>query len=157
MRNIRLFFACLIVSLIFGCTSSARTGSSVDSGLLEKLASIDGIFSWNDSQKIFDYNKRDEIEKIIEGRNVEETLHILVKNINNSRSSNSLINGKKVAIGVVCYTAITQIAYYEPTAKDGDVANAWEGYISPDATMEELSKAKKAWQKIIEAHLYLLL
>ena len=157
MKNIRLVFACLIVSLLLGCANSVVSGPSVERDLLEQLTSLEGIFSWNDGQQIFDYNKRGGIEKLIEGRNVEETLRILADNIDNPRPSNSMINGKKVVLGVVCYTAIAQIAYFEPAAKDGDVAEAWAGHLSPEATMEELSKAKMAWQAIIELQLYFLL
>lgn len=150
-------FIFFIGFIMIGCVNLSSSESSVENDLLNKLSSINGKFIWNKSQKQFFFNKRDEIEKIIAGKNVEETLQLLVENIDNQRLSISTINGKKVMLGVVCYVALTQIAYYEPVTKDGDIAKGWTGYVSPDANIENLSEAKKEWQKVMESHSYILL
>ncbi len=150
-------FIVFIGFIMIGCVNLSSSESSVENDLLNKLSSINGKFIWNKSQKQFFFNKRDEIEKIIAGKNVEETLQLLVENIDNQRLSISTINGKKVMLGAVCYVALTQIAYYEAVTKDGDIAKGWTGYVSPDANIEDLSEAKKEWQKVMESHSYILL
>jgi hypothetical protein len=57
---------------------------------------------------------------------------------------------------MVCYEALTQLVYYEPTAPSGDVALEWEGYVAPSASAQDLRAAKKAWMQMVEQDAYIL-
>lgn len=62
-------------------------------------------------------------------------------------ASASLLDGKPVFTGIICYEALSQLVYYETAASTGDIAAQWIGIITPRFSPQEMRKAKAAWKK----------
>lgn len=75
----------------------------------------------------------------------------LVDCIDDKSLSESVFDNKKVTLGLMCYTALTQIVYYEPNTK------SWAGFITPKSKSKDFQNAKKEWLKILKnkMHIYL--
>jgi hypothetical protein len=91
------------------------------------------------------------LEKILSGRPGEENVQLLVDCLDDTSPSHSAFDGTAVAVGIVCYEALTQTVYYEPTAPNGDIAANWPGNISPKASAQQMRDAKAAWTTVVEA------
>jgi hypothetical protein len=64
------------------------------------------------------------------------------------------VRGRRVVLGVLCYAALSRVAYVE---RPPDERRPWPGTLGSDATMDQLRRAKRAWQAVVKRRLYHLL
>jgi hypothetical protein len=77
----------------------------------------------------------------------------LVDCIDRSELVAATVSGKRVALGVMCATALLRIASATEYEDSGD----WAGIILPTATPLQLREAKKAWKRVVAKRSYQLL
>jgi len=118
-----------------------------------KLAVLTGSFQWNEEMKAYVYSDKRAIEPIV-GAATDEIVRDLVDCLDDSQPSQSTLKGQRVAVGVVCYEALTQIVYYEPTTAKGDIASSWPGHIDPTAKADQLGAAKREWRDVVDKKAY---
>jgi hypothetical protein len=118
-----------------------------------RLAELVGSYRYNDDTKAYVFTDKRAIEAIV-GTATDQTVRDLVNCLDDRRPSRTVLKGEPVAVGVVCYEALTQTVYYEPTAPNGDIAATWPGHIEPTATAEQLAAAKRAWTDVVDRKAY---
>jgi hypothetical protein len=148
--------AILSLAILIGITGCAvdgqsRSGSAAE--LTHALGEVTGTYVWRDDLDRYDYSEKLKLEEIVSDRRQEDVVAALVECLDDPSLSRSLIEGRQVAVGLVCYQALTQQVYYEPTAPDGDIAVEWPGHVSPKATPDEMRAAKGAWRQAANAGL----
>jgi hypothetical protein len=144
----------LVILALFGVGCDARSPAppAVPS-LKDALAGVDGAYTV--AATGYDYSARGELERILANNEPREIVPVLVDCMDDQAPSRSTLEGQPVSVGMVCYEALTQLVYYEPTAPNGDVALKWDGYVSPRASAQELRAAKQAWTLVVkeDAHI----
>ncbi|MBI5750626.1 MAG: hypothetical protein HZA59_00590 [Hydrogenophilales bacterium] len=123
----------------------------------EALGNAGGQYVWDEETKRYRYSDKVRLDEIVTSENRQQALPILVACIDDESPTQTRLNGRPVMLGILCYQALTQIAYYEPTEPGGDISKSWPGHISPIATVNELRAAKKAWQQVLENKLFIFL
>ncbi|VAX05477.1 hypothetical protein MNBD_GAMMA26-1575 [hydrothermal vent metagenome] len=158
MSNIKTMvnILCLMTAVISlaACTSNTVVEGKIP--FLEKLSKAKGEFVWNAKLTRHIYSKMEVIEKIAAPENPDELVAVLVNCIDDATPSNSILNGKNVSLGVICYQALSQTAYYESTDSTGDIKTLWSGHILPTASSAELQRAKHAWVDVVNSKSYIL-
>ncbi len=77
----------------------------------------------------------------------------LVDCLDAGESTQVRVRGRQALLGVLCYTALRRVAYVErPPGRQ-----PWDGVVPADATIEQLRRAKVAWQEVVKKKLYHLL
>lgn len=56
------------------------------------------------------------------------------------------LDGRPVRLGVLCFEALTHVAYAEP---EGSESGDWPGVIFPTATEDQLRAAKATWESVV--------
>jgi hypothetical protein len=138
-----------VAIVVAGCEARSQAPS-----LKESLAGVAGVYTA--AATGYDYSAREELERILSTAEPRAIVPVLVDCLDNSAPSRSTLDGRPVSVGMVCYEALTQLVYYEPTAPSGDVALEWEGYVAPSASAQDLRAAKKAWMQMVEQDAYIL-
>lgn len=146
----------LSIALLACSQETGHSVSTANDSLLNELSEIHGKYVWNDELKRYLYSEKQRIETILASRETKRLITTLVDCLDNPEPTNSILNENKVALGVICYEALSQTAYYEPTDAKGDISPKWSGNIVPTATPDELHQAKQAWEKVIESKSYIL-
>lgn len=152
----------LLVSLS-GCSTQVLTVAS-EKKIPEMLTKLGGQYVLDPGSKRYHYtathNGTDKFEEIVtSSKNSERVLTILVSCMDNETPTQTRLNGKPVMLGILCNRALLGfVAYRFPVDSSGDILEGhWPGYIEPDATLEELRAAKKAWQQALEEKNYLFM
>ncbi len=148
-------FCLLVITLLVSACAYTPANKGNDP-ILEALTNIDGEFVWNKKLARHIYNEMEAIENAISRKNPDKVVTVLVNCIDDSSPSNSTLNGKHVSLGLVCYQALSQTAYYEPTGNIGDIKKTWPGHILPTASAHEFQEAKRAWLNVINTKSYIL-
>jgi hypothetical protein len=158
MRNIihsAVGFAILVIVFnIFGCAKKDYPSAEEINNLKSNLSQLKGEFVWREDLGKYHYSEKLRIEEILSVQSSEKSVAILVDSLDDKSKTQSKIDNEIVSLGVICYEALTQLVYYEPTTMDGDIAQHWPGYISPKSTPDEIRAAKQAWKKVIEEKSY---
>jgi hypothetical protein len=157
-RRRRLLIAVLTLALASCSPASDQTNEAVvaenqTSSLQLGLARLGGSYEWNDDVKAYVFTDKAAIEKLV-GSATDQTIRDLVTCVDDTSASQTLLKGKPLVVGVVCYEALSQIVYYEPTTEDGDIASRWPGHVEPTATADELKAAKRAWTEVVDKKAY---
>lgn len=76
----------------------------------------------------------------------------LVECLGDTSLSATEYHGHRVAVGLVCYAALSNVAYSEV-----DDSGDWPGAVLPTVSASELLKAREAWRAVIRDHAYRLL
>lgn len=162
-RAARVISMAAVIALL-GCPSQVREAASdedsataVKSPMIEALAEIPGRFERAPDSGAWTYSHAVEIEATLSDREPHSSLEELVACLDDRRPSASVLRGDRVAVGIVCYQALRQTAYFEPTDADGDIGPDWPGDIPPDALLEDLLVAQQAWRAVLERRSYILL
>lgn len=159
MRNIihsAIGFAILVIAInIFGCAKTDYPSAEEINNLKLDLSQIKGEFVWREDLGKYHYSEKLRIEEILSAERSEKLVVILVDSLDDKSKTKSKIDNEIVSLGIICYEALTQLVYYEPTTLNGDIAQNWPGYISPKSTPDEIRAAKQAWKKVIEAKSYI--
>lgn len=154
----RVFFLAFVVFLAAGCSNDESYVKDAEKSLILKgLKELKGEYIWKDDLNRFIYSEKSAIEEIMSlGGNTELVIETLVNCLDELAPSSSTIKGEKVALGAICYEALSQTAYYESTNEEGDLKRSWPGHILPTATPAELQEAKRAWKDVVDSKSYTL-
>jgi hypothetical protein len=135
---------------------AACAGGEGSVDLAARLAGVEGTFVAEGASVELDYSAPGALAAILAEQDTQTTLRSLVDCLDDTTPSASRLNGQPVPLGVVCFEALSRLAYHEPTDVDGDIAPSWDGWISPDATPAQLRRAKAAWQIVLAEKTYIL-
>jgi hypothetical protein len=149
--------AAILLILLSACFENTPIDSGVKAPLLTELRAINGEYQWNDELKRFIYSEKSLIEKILATREPELAVSALVNCLDDLALTSSTLGGKRLVTGVVCYEALSQTIYYEPTSQEGDIERKWPGHILPTATPDEIKEAKLAWKEVLDSKSYMFL
>jgi hypothetical protein len=150
--------ALLMTLLVVGSISAgAAQPSASEGGLIQRLQTLQATYTWDKQLARYVFSAKDTLESLLKTQSPERDLHMLVNCLQEVAPSNTTLDDNPIALGVICYEALTQVAYYEPTEPNGDVATDWPGTITPKASAAELAAAHKAWKKVLAKHAYILL
>jgi hypothetical protein len=125
--------------------------------LTQSLAQVEGDYIWNDQDNRYYFSDKEQIDQILQSQTPEIAVRVLVDCLDDLSPSKSTLNGNSVALGLVCYEALSQIVYHEETGPDGDIAAQWAGHLSPTATPSEMLAAKSAWSQVLKSRTYVFL
>lgn len=150
-------FSALLLCLAAGCDSSQQSASPKGTDLEQALSAVEGRYTLRREQGKYSYSEKARLEEILSAQPREAVVAKLVECLDNPSPSRSTLEGKPVALGIICYEALTQMVYYEPTAPNGDVAADWAGFLSPQASPEQMRAAKQAWIKVLESKAFIYL
>ena len=156
--SMQLINCCMTIAIMvctIGCLRGLNPHPEETNDLKSILSKIRGTYSWRDDLGRYDYSEKLQIEKVLSTRNSEKSLDALTDCLDDRSETRSRIDNENVPLGIICYEALTQLVYYEPTTANGDIAKKWPGYISPKASMQELRKAKQEWKKVIKTKSYI--
>lgn len=156
-RALWMLAGLVLVASFFGCSDQIRSKPSGQARLLETLTNLGGQYVWDEQTKRYRYSDKVRLDEIVTSENRQQVLPVLVACIDDESPTQTRLNGKPVMLGILCYQALTQIAYYEPTEPGGDISKSWPGHISPIATVNDLRAAKRAWQQVLENKAFIFL
>lgn len=148
-------FAIILLMTLWAC-ERPKTPPAQPS-LITALVAVDGKFDWRSDLNRYIFTAPEQIETIVAAATPNIAVPILVDCIDNQAPSHATLNGVAVAVGMVCYQALSQTASHEETAPNGDIASAWAGHIEPTSTIEQRIAAKRAWQIVLKEKTYGLL
>ena len=153
--TLSLFLALLIVlSTIPGChQQEVQKQLQKEVALKKAIANLNGVYTRHSKAGPWNYSASVELEKILSQNPPEYTARVLIECLDDTSESASILAGKPVSLGIVCYQGLSQLVYYEPIDDRGDTAASWPGLITPEASQEELRNAKAAWKKAQEVKL----
>jgi hypothetical protein len=136
-----------------GTAAAPLPQADVPSSVQAKLGAVRGSYKWNEDTKRYLFSDKQAIEGIV-GAATDQIVRDLVNCLDDRRPAQATLKGERVSVGIVCYEALTQIVYYEPPARNGDIASTWSGHIEPTATGDQLAEAKRAWNDVIDKKAY---
>jgi hypothetical protein len=80
-----------------------------------------------------------------------EAVDSLVACLSDERHGNLVLDGRRLAIALTCYQALSRTAY--PTEfEDGE--GAWPGALEPDASPDEIRAGAAAWREVVKKKRY---
>jgi len=147
-------FSSLSIVCIAGTLQVSTTDASSDVALVDSLRHIGGEYRWDSAANRYLFTKKEDMERILALQDETTGIQTLANCIDDPRKSDTTLGSKRVALGILCYEALTQLIYYEPTNPNGDIARDWIGYIVPNASIQQLRSAKRAWIKVIKSGSY---
>lgn len=156
-RALWLLASLVLAAGFFGCSDQIWSKPSGQAMLLGALTNLGGQYVWDEKAKLYRYSDKLKLDEIVTLENRQQVLPVLVACIDDESPTQTRLNGKPVMLGILCYQALTQIVYYEPTEPGGDISKSWPGHISPIATVNELRAAKRAWQQVLENKAFIFL
>ena len=159
-RNIRAGFLLVILiglSLIVACNPQAQPQPGETDSLKRMISQLHGVYTWRGDLDRWDYSAKIELEGILSKIPPESAVGVLIECLDDPSASASVLDNKPVALGIVCYQGLSQLASYEPTDASGDIAASWPGFVSPKASPEDMRSAKAAGRKAQEAKLLISL
>lgn len=130
------------------------TPTSDAAALQRAIAEVPGAYRIAADGSRARYSSLARLNEIVSRQPPETALRELVDCLDDSTPSRSTYAGKTVPVGVICYEAITVLAYHEPVDADGDIAPHWPGDVPPTATVEELEAAERAWRQVLKDKTY---
>ncbi len=150
MRNRTQQFA-LVPAMLLALAACAI--SAPDTSLKQAIAAVLGTYTIpaDGSPR---YSAHTQLDELVSQRAPDVALEELVECLDDTTPSRSTYAGTAVAVGVICHEAITVLAYHEPVAADGDIAQHWAGDVMPTATPDALKAAKHAWRQVLENMTY---
>jgi len=135
---------------------SRGEGSDSLQAMIERLAELEGSFDTGDVTGPLQFaGDRSFLRAFAQFG--DSAVFRLVECMDRYEPAKATFNGKPVALGVMCYTALQSVAYYEHTDEHGDLTGEWAGYIDATASREEMLRAQNAWRKVIADSAYVLL
>jgi hypothetical protein len=91
------------------------------------------------------------------GSKVDSVVAKLVACLGRADLSHVLVATKAVPVGMVCYRALSHLAYHEETDSAGAITPYWAGVVSPDASPDQLKAAQTAWERVVTERAYHIL
>jgi hypothetical protein len=137
---------------IFGHAASAGT-LSADTTIVERLGAMAGAFEYSTEDGRFVYRGADfwhELERYHDDdAAIRQLVPLLVECMGNNCPSASTLRDAAVLRGMMCYWFLIHLVYPEPEGASGSIDLNWPGFILPDASREQLQRAKAAWLKVV--------
>jgi hypothetical protein len=98
------------VLTMLACTASDESHAAKrDSTLIDVLSDIKGLYTWNSGLNRYIYSEKLKIEEILTSRDRDASIKVLVDCLDNLTNTQSLLKGKPVAKGIICYEALSQL------------------------------------------------
>lgn len=141
----------LVAGQVTGCSQAQEKQADQQNDIEQALARLAGTYLWRAGLNAYTYSAKAQLENILSAIPPERAVALLIDCLDATSTSASVLDGKPVATGIICYKGLTQIAYHEPTDALGDVAADWPGFISPKASPKDMRNAKAAWTRVLEA------
>lgn len=138
---------------VIGCDRGPETPVDEAGDLKGAIAKLQAVYTWRADLNRYDYSAKVALDEILSTASPESAVETLIECLDDTSASASVLDGEPVSLGIVCYEGLSLLVYYEPTDRDGDVAVDWPGFISPEASPEEMRNAKAAWRRAQEAQL----
>jgi hypothetical protein len=141
-------------------TSLARQAPSTEagvpggSGLLDRVRHLRGSYVTRGDQEAFRGDQT--LFRWLAEHGDDSAVKTLVGCFDRSEPAAATRGGKPVAMGVMCYEALTHTASYEATDRTGDLHPDWPGYLLPSASPRDLTRAKNAWADVVARKAYSL-
>jgi hypothetical protein len=144
-----------VVTLVLAITacSPAPSAQSAATAVRAALSRVSASYEWNAASKRYRFFDKAALERLV-GSADDQIVRDLVDCLDDGTPSATLLKRAPVPVGVVCYEALNQIVYYEPTEPSGDIAQRWRGHIDPTATLIQLQEAKRAWTEVLQKKAY---
>lgn len=133
------------------------TPTSDAAALQRAIAEVPGVYRIEADGARARYSSLARLNEIVSHKPPETALRELIDCLDDTTPSRSTYAGKAVPVGVICYEAISVLAYHEPVDADGDIAPHWPGDVPPTATVEELQAAERAWRRVLKDKTYIFL
>jgi hypothetical protein len=143
--------------VLSACGGQESSVPGLDSNVVAQLALVEGRYQWNAELGRYVFSAKDRLEEVTGSQDAEAALRSLVSCLDDSSSTRSTLDGDPVAMGVLCYEALSQLVYYEPMSPDGDIAEQWPGHLTPMATRDEMRAAREAWEAVVTSGEYIFL
>jgi len=156
--SFRLFLVLLVLT---SCASAQPP--VVRTEVVETLGRMNGSFELAQNQGPPQYMYRsDSFRELLkrysdDDEAVKDILPSLVECMDDVSPSGSTLSGARIPRGMMCYWFMIHLIYYEHGNEKGDIDFTWPGHILPDATLEQLRSAKRAWQKVVRERSYSIL
>lgn len=132
-----------------GVPESGTTQHSL-TALIDSLGALPGEFVL--SGLVWDFQGDTQMMNAIAAKG-DSAVAALVDCLGNDQLARATVEGRRVPMGVMCYTTLQRTAYpLEP--EDGD--GSWPGFVEPTASVEELKKAQEAWRAVVADKAYRL-
>lgn len=154
--DIHMKIALVVLAALVAMTAwigDRQSSAGESSDMRRAIAEINGTYTWRGDLNRYEYSDKLRLEQILSVQPPKHAVTSLIECLDDISASASTLDGKPVALGIVCYEALTQLVYYEPTEPGGDVAASWPGFISPRASPQDMRDAKAAWKKAEAAKL----
>ncbi|MDR2212631.1 MAG: hypothetical protein LBE21_03265 [Pseudomonadales bacterium] len=143
-----LFAIVLVIGCLIGCSQQLQKRVDGTASLKQSLAQLNGVYIWHADIQRYDFSAKSELEKILSVVPPKQAVGILIECLDDTSLSASILDGKRVFLGIICYEGLAQLVYYEPTDATGDIATQWPGVISPTASPQEMRNAKTEWERV---------
>ncbi|MGI9333624.1 MAG: hypothetical protein ACR2RL_10765 [Gammaproteobacteria bacterium] len=151
MSAFRAFALLGLQTLLVACTAAtpARSQFAHESEeLRRRVAEFPGQYVWSEKHGRHVLENAIALQEIAAAYDKQVIVDALIGCLDSSASSKITLDDRPVHVGVVCYAALTQHIYYEPTDRNGDVDLEWSGFLEPTARVSELVAAKRAWLSV---------
>ena len=79
----------------------------------------------------------------------------LVACLDDTTTATATLDDRPVTLGVMCNEALRAVAYYEATDQSGGLTS-WPGSVDARASVDQLVRAKQAWQQVVRRRAYVL-
>lgn len=129
---------------------TARRTVSLEA-LVERMARARGEFNYSPDGLLL-FTGDETVFNSFEG---DSAVVHLVQCLDQAEPARATYQGSPVAVGYMCYVALTRISY-STYHEDVDDPASWPGYLEPNATAEDLRAAQAAWEEVLEAGAYRL-
>ena len=143
----------VVAGQVTGCSQAQEKQADQQNDVEQALARLPGTYLWRADLNAYSYSAKTQLESILSAIPPERAVTLLIDCLDATSTSASVLDGKPVATGIICYEGLTQIAYHEPTDAHGDVAADWTGFISSKASPKDMRSAKAAWKRALGAKL----
>lgn len=147
------YLAATVVALALTACSTAPSAQSAGTAIRATLSRVSASYEWSNEAKRYRFSDKAALERLV-GTADDQMVRDLVDCLDDATPSATTLKGNRVPVGLVCYEALTQIVYYEPTEPSGDIAKQWPGHIEPTATLTQLQAAKRAWTEVVKKKAY---
>ncbi len=157
MHHNSLMKSALVLLIMFvwiaGCGRDRQDLADKTPDLKQAIAAIKGTYTWRSDLNQYVFSHKSTLEELLVAQSPDVAVTTLIDCLDDTSASASMVGGKPVPVGIVCYEALTQLVCHEPTDPNGDIAADWPGSISLFASPQEMRKAKTAWKKAADEKL----
>lgn len=146
-----------VLGVAAGCARPGVMSGNGEGSFKQSLRELHGVFSWNEDHQAYEYSELVKLDELLSAQDSTALVSTLIEWLDDPSPTQSSFEGRPMPLGLVSYRALTLLVYYEPTDSTGDLAESWDGFLTPTATPGDYRKAKQAWKEAEEAKLLITL